>query len=104
MVLVDLMLPDYNGFEAVHALRLTAPSSALIAFNADSDEALLLEALSAGAYETVSIFEDHKDGAHYQTGPAEAFNFYSCMRYSTLHRRTSMACCIVFNWAGVNSW
>ncbi len=55
MILVDMVLPDFKGFDALRTLRLTAPSSALIAFNANNDEALLLEALSAGAHETVSI-------------------------------------------------
>ncbi|WP_053378358.1 response regulator [Nitrospira moscoviensis] len=54
VVLMDLMLPDYKGVDAVRAVRLTAPACALIALDAAGDERLLLTALRAGAHEALS--------------------------------------------------
>jgi DNA-binding response OmpR family regulator len=53
VALMDLTLPDYKGADAVRALRLTAPTCALIALSAGDDERPLLEALRAGAHEVL---------------------------------------------------
>lgn len=55
LVLMDLTLPDYKGLDAVRALRMTAPATALIAFSAVPNEPLLLDAIRAGAHEVLSV-------------------------------------------------
>jgi DNA-binding NtrC family response regulator len=55
LVLMDLTLPDYKGLDAVRALRLSAPATALIAFSAVPNALLLLDAIRAGAHEALSL-------------------------------------------------
>ena len=54
LVLMDLTLPDYKGLDAVRAVRMTAPATALIALSAVPNETLLLDAIRAGAHEVFS--------------------------------------------------
>lgn len=54
LILMDLTLPDYKGLDAVRALRMTAPATALIAFSSVTNETLLLDAIRAGAHEVLS--------------------------------------------------
>jgi DNA-binding NarL/FixJ family response regulator len=53
VVLMDLVLPDSAGPDAVRILRTAAPSSAVVVFTETGDMALLLEAVQAGAHETL---------------------------------------------------
>jgi CheY-like chemotaxis protein len=53
VVLTDLVLPDSTGPDAVRILRTAAPSSAVIACTETGNTALLLEAVQAGAHETL---------------------------------------------------
>jgi DNA-binding NarL/FixJ family response regulator len=53
LVVMDMTLPDYKGLDAVRALRLTIPASALIALSTVANETLLLEAIRAGAHEAL---------------------------------------------------
>lgn len=55
LVLMDLMLPDYKGLDAVRALRLTAPAAALVVLSATPSEPLLLDAIRAGAHEALTV-------------------------------------------------
>jgi NarL family two-component system response regulator LiaR len=49
VVLIDLMMPGMSGVEAVQALHDACPEARLIAFTSFHDEALVEEALRAGA-------------------------------------------------------
>jgi DNA-binding NarL/FixJ family response regulator len=53
VVLTDLVLPDSTGPDAVRILRTAAPSSAVIACTEGGNTTLLLEAVQAGAHETL---------------------------------------------------
>ncbi len=53
LVLMDVMLPDSRGADAVRILRTATPPSAVVAFTETGDRALLLEAIQAGAHETL---------------------------------------------------
>ncbi len=53
VVLTDLALPDSSGPDAVRTLRRAAPSGAVVAFTETGDMALLLQAVQAGAHETL---------------------------------------------------
>lgn len=53
VILVNLILPDSRGREAVGLLRQTTSSSALIGFCRPTDTALLLDAVRAGAHEVL---------------------------------------------------
>jgi len=55
LIFMNLTLPDYKGLDAVHALRMTAPTSALIALSTAVNETVLLDAIRAGAHEALSI-------------------------------------------------
>ncbi len=55
LVLMDLALPDYKDLDAIRALRMTAPASALVALSTAANEALLLDAIGAGAHEVLSV-------------------------------------------------
>jgi CheY-like chemotaxis protein len=55
LVLIDLALPDSNGLEAVRLLRSTTPTSVLIAVGCVVKEALLLDAIRAGAHEVLPL-------------------------------------------------
>ena len=55
LVLADLTLPDYKGLDAIRALRMTAPATALIALSTVVNETLLLEAIRAGAHEALFV-------------------------------------------------
>lgn len=55
LVLMNLTLPDDKGLDAVRALRLAAPTCALIALSAVPDETLFLDALCAGAHEVLAV-------------------------------------------------
>jgi DNA-binding response OmpR family regulator len=53
LVLMNLVLPDATGRQAVHLLRQTANSSALIGFSRHPDTSLLLDAIRAGAHDVL---------------------------------------------------
>lgn len=53
LVLTDLVLPDSSGPDTVRILRRVTPSSAVVAFTETGDMALLLQAVQAGAHETL---------------------------------------------------
>ncbi|MEL6977799.1 MAG: response regulator [Pseudomonadota bacterium] len=57
LVLMDLGLPDFNGFEATRRLRAQAPSALVFALTADDDPKLRREGARAGmgAYLTKPI-------------------------------------------------
>jgi len=49
VVLIDLMMPGMGGIEAIQALHTLCPDAHLVAFTSYRDEALVEEALRAGA-------------------------------------------------------
>ncbi|MEM7673467.1 MAG: response regulator transcription factor [Verrucomicrobiota bacterium] len=49
VALVDIIMPDTNGIEAIEKLKIRLPSTDIITLTAMSDEAHVLEALCAGA-------------------------------------------------------
>ena len=53
VILMNLVLPDSNGREAVGFLRQSASSSALIGFCRPTDTPLLLDAIRAGAHDVL---------------------------------------------------
>lgn len=53
VVLMDLVLPDYKGPDAVRAVRSAAPRCAVVAIGPMADEAVLQDALRAGAHEVL---------------------------------------------------
>lgn len=55
LVLMDLTLPDYKGLDAIRALRMTTPATALVALSTAANEPLLLDAIGAGAHEALSV-------------------------------------------------
>jgi CheY-like chemotaxis protein len=55
VIVTDLALPDYKGLDAVRALRMSEPTSAVVAFSTVVNEALLLDAIRAGAHEALSL-------------------------------------------------
>jgi DNA-binding NarL/FixJ family response regulator len=61
LILINLAVPDYKGLDAVHALRLTAPDSGLIAYRTMIDETTRLNAIRAGAHEVLSIADASPD-------------------------------------------
>jgi len=61
IVLMDIVMPDVGGIEAIRAIRAGDPSANIIALTSFSDEQLISQALSAGArgflYKDVSVDE-----------------------------------------------
>ena len=55
LVLMALTFPDYKGLDAVRAVRMTVPGTALIALGAVPNEMQLLDAIRAGAHEILSV-------------------------------------------------
>ena len=53
VILMNLVLPDSSGREAVGLLRQAASSSALVGFSWPPDRTLLLETIRAGAHEVL---------------------------------------------------
>ncbi len=61
LTLMSLSLPDYKGVDAVHAVRLTAPDTALIVYCATPPIHLLFEAVRAGAHDILSLADTSVD-------------------------------------------
>jgi DNA-binding NarL/FixJ family response regulator len=61
LILIGLAVSDYKGPDAVRALRLSAPDSALIAYGAVVPEPLHLDAIRAGAHEVLSLADASTD-------------------------------------------
>lgn len=61
IVLMDIVMPNVGGIEAIRAIRMEDPSANIIALTSFSDEQLISQALSAGArgflYKDVSVDE-----------------------------------------------
>jgi two-component system NarL family response regulator len=61
IVLMDIVMPDVGGIEAIRAIRAGDPAANIIALTSFSDEQLISQALSAGArgflYKDVSVDE-----------------------------------------------
>lgn len=61
IVLMDIVMPDISGIEAIRAIRAEDPAASIIALTSFSDEQLISQALSAGArgflYKDVSVDE-----------------------------------------------
>jgi DNA-binding NarL/FixJ family response regulator len=61
IVLMDIIMPDVGGIEAIHAIRTEDPTANIIALTSFSDEQLIGQALGAGArgflYKDVSVDE-----------------------------------------------
>ena len=55
LTLMSLSLPDYKGPDAVRAVRLAVPDTALIAYGDTPPIPLLLEAVRAGAHDVLSL-------------------------------------------------
>jgi CheY-like chemotaxis protein len=64
LTLMSLSLPDYKGLDAVRAVRLAVPESALIAYSATPSIRLLLDAVRAGAHEVLSLADTSADTFH----------------------------------------
>jgi DNA-binding NarL/FixJ family response regulator len=64
LTLMSLSLPDYKGLDAVRAVRLAVPESALIAYSATPSVPLLLDAVRAGAHEVLSLADTSADTFH----------------------------------------
>ena len=61
LTLMSLSLPDYKGLDAVRAVRLAVPDTALIACSATLSIPLLLDAVRAGAHEVLSLADTSAD-------------------------------------------
>jgi DNA-binding NarL/FixJ family response regulator len=61
VVLMDIVMPDVGGIEAIRAIRAEDPAANIIALTSFSDEQLISQALAAGArgflYKDVSVDE-----------------------------------------------
>lgn len=61
VVLMDIVMPDIGGIEAIRAIRAGDPTANIIALTSFSDEQLISQALTAGArgflYKDVSVDE-----------------------------------------------
>ena len=55
LTLMSLSLPDYNGLDAVRAVRLAVPDTALIVYGAAPPAPLLLDAVRAGAHDILTL-------------------------------------------------
>ena len=55
LILMNLSIPDYKGVDAVRAVRLAVPDTALIAYSAAPLVPLLLDAVRAGAHDVLSL-------------------------------------------------
>jgi DNA-binding NarL/FixJ family response regulator len=61
LTLMSLSLPDYKGLDAVRAVRLAAPDTALIVYSATPSVTLLLDAVRAGAHDILSLTSTSAD-------------------------------------------
>lgn len=50
VVLLDIRLPDGNGFDACRQILASAPATRIVMFTAHSDDTLVYEAVTAGAH------------------------------------------------------
>ena len=61
LTLMSLSLPDYKGLDAVRAVRLAAPDTALIVYGATPPVSLLIDAVHAGAHHVLSLADTSAD-------------------------------------------
>lgn len=61
LTLMSLSLPDYKGLDAVRAVRLAAPDTALIVYGTTPPVPLLLDAIRAGAHNVISLADTSAD-------------------------------------------
>lgn len=61
LTLMNLSLPDYRGLDAVRAVRLAVPDTALIVYSATPSIPLLLDAVRAGAHGVLSLTDTSAD-------------------------------------------
>ena len=64
VTLMNLSLPDYRGLDAVRAVRLAVPDTALIVYSATPSIPLLLDAVRAGAHGVLSLTGTSADTFH----------------------------------------
>lgn len=64
LTLMSLSLPDYRGLDAVRAVRLAVPDTALIVYSATPSIPLLLDAVRAGAHGVLSLPGTSADTFH----------------------------------------
>src|SRR5919204_2041530 len=55
VILLDLSLPDAQGLEAVTRLRAAAPAVPIVIMSGNTDEALAIAGVRAGAQEELSV-------------------------------------------------
>jgi DNA-binding NarL/FixJ family response regulator len=61
VVLLDLAMPGYDGFECIHRLRASHPSAAIVVVSGADDEASIRHAMEAGAVCFVGKAADPND-------------------------------------------
>lgn len=64
LTLMSLSLPDYKGCDAVRAVRLAVPETALMVYSATPSAPLLLDAVRAGAHDVLSLTNMPADTFH----------------------------------------
>ena len=64
LTLMSVSLPDYKELDAVRAVRLTVPDTALIVYSATPPVPLLLDAVRAGAHGVLSLANTSADTFH----------------------------------------
>lgn len=64
LTLLSLLLPDYKGLDAVRAVRLAVPHTALIAYDAAPPIPLLIDAVRTGAHDVLSLAGTSADTFH----------------------------------------
>jgi DNA-binding NarL/FixJ family response regulator len=61
LTLMSLSLPDYKGLDAVRAVRLAVPDTALIVYGTTPPFPLLLDAVRAGAHNVLALADTSAD-------------------------------------------
>lgn len=64
LTLMSLSLPDYKGRDAVRAVRLAVPETALMVYSATPSAPLLRDAVRAGAHDVLSLTNMSADTFH----------------------------------------